>query len=478
MSGPALIAELGLDGRGYEKGLKSASDKTANFAQHINTQIGGALNSVSSGNPLMGIVTRLTGGFLGGAGFAFVGSLIKKAQEASDKVAEQVKETKQGALRTGLDHDTFQRVRNVMMGTGSSMEAFIGFMDHVAVSQEAAKEGGEAGAKAMKQFATVGVSSAEVVSQSYEDLSIQIFKFLKNVDLTGERLAALKGIGGRGAVEVFPAAKKGLDSPLAEKNLVSEAEINRQTKLKESTALTDAAMNDASRGFGRLLAKIFYEVPFKLPWLGLKNAAPGLGRDLGGGEVAPRIKDARVDAEMEQFHAKDEFRRQAIADTEAEERDMAAMEVALERSRVEAEPEYAAKEREKQLSLERSTAAERFAFEQQIFGLQEKAMSNTEREAALRKKIAEHMENAAAFKGVGMEYEALDEANMAAARAGELSGLFQSESFKPTSDSLSRIGGFTGGSGASQGGGIDGVSTKMDTLINAVKSGILIRGEN
>jgi hypothetical protein len=441
MSGPKLIAELGMDGRGYEAGLRTAGRQTENFAASVTSKVQTGLQGAFSGNFIEGLIGRS----LGGIG---LGAVVVAGKQMSDALQEQLKDIKFGTLRTGLDSDTFQRISNVLKSTEVPAEAFSSFLDHIAMKQQEVKAGGESGAKALREFGAMGISAGDATNRSFQELGVQIFRNLQGVELTGEKVAALRDLGGRSAVDLVPAAQAGLDSVTAQTGILSPEFIKQQAMLKASGKEANAIWADVGNTLGKV-----YGFLIKMPYQGFKALPTAFY-----GSNRQTTVDRIVDKQMEFFKEKDADRiAKQTKDREADEK---------------AYGEFLdEQDKQEKIHGERShaTASEQLKYEEQILNIRLRAMTPKQKEAELQKQIAGHLADAKMYQGIGMDYEAAGEMTDAAKKGIELANVFQQSDFKPVSDSLSSVGGFTGFSGESQ--GRSEANQKVQQLINMLTTG-------
>jgi hypothetical protein len=227
------------DLRSKLKGAEQEVEKTSkNMAGHFEKALGG--------NYFGSLLTR-------GIEMAGLGAVAALADRFAEKFNERIKSTRLGTLRTGLDADTFQRFSNLSEASDLPGDAIARSMDHVAEAQQAVLEGGEKGVKAMENFGRLGVSSTDAQKKSFQDLTIQIFRYLQTVEITGEKLTALKAVFGKMGPELIPAMKAGLDSATATKGNIDEGDIANASRMKKATAESDAVAAD----FGNTLGAVW-----------------------------------------------------------------------------------------------------------------------------------------------------------------------------------------------------------------------------
>jgi hypothetical protein len=213
-SGPKITARIDGDGRGWQQTLKTGERQAVDFATHVRGTVQGALG----GNLLGSIFAR---GFAT-VGIGAVGAMVDQMVE---RFNDKLKDIKIGTQRTGLDSEQFQQFQNLTKSTEVSTDAVAVAMDHVAAKQQEIIEGGDQASKVMKDFGLLGVSAADAQTKSFQELFVQMFRYMQTVEMTGERLTALREIMGRAGPELIPAAKMGLESKTANKGLLDDKEI-------------------------------------------------------------------------------------------------------------------------------------------------------------------------------------------------------------------------------------------------------------
>jgi hypothetical protein len=241
-----IKANITGDDKELKAKLKSAEEEVKKTSENMAKNFQNAMG----GDFLKKILTS-------GLGAIGLGIVADYAGELADSFKERIKTVKLGTLRTGLDADTFQRVANLSEATDMPADSFARVMDHIAEQQQKVKEGGEEGAKALERFGKVGVSAADAQRKSYQELSLQIFRYMQNVELTGEKIAALKEIGGRTAPELIPAMKIGLDSATAERGIIDDKDLKAAAEAKKAMAETAAYWADVKNNAGSFFASMF-----------------------------------------------------------------------------------------------------------------------------------------------------------------------------------------------------------------------------
>ena len=237
------------DLKGKLREIESSVDKVA---QHARSALGGNFfgNLLSSSLQAAGL----------GAAMAMV-------DQFATKFRDKLKGIRLEAMRTEMDTQTVQRLQNLEskteIGTGSIGANF----ERGAVAQSKAQEGDKA---LMRSFVLLGATYSDVMEKSWQDLSIQIFKNLQGLDMTIDKVKAIKDIYGKTGMEMMPAARMGLDSTAANTGLVPDKDMDQLRAQDKANAQTDKFWASVANWFS------FHAVSFKNfvknPWSLLPSA--------------------------------------------------------------------------------------------------------------------------------------------------------------------------------------------------------------
>lgn len=278
-----LKAFLGLDGSGFQKGLNQATQASEKFSAGFQK----IFNAGSGG--LSGVISSFGGRMAGALGFTYV---FKKIEEGISRLQDRAKEIRAGGGALGLNTNEFQRIQNVMEGTGSGVEKVTHAFVELAKAQDEVKNNEEGAAKTIKLFASLGVSLDEIKTKSIPQLFFEIAENMKSAAMDGEKLAAMaKVFGNRNLYAVVPAIKKGFTGALANSDIIDEDLIE---KLKKQGEAQKELM-----------------MPFKLFWqgvietagdakaglIGMINKADKYGyfKDTSNPNAEKRISDAKIE---------------------------------------------------------------------------------------------------------------------------------------------------------------------------------------
>jgi hypothetical protein len=206
-----MMAEIGLDGSGFDLGAKRVESVAAKLNKEIQSQLG---------SQLMGII-----------GVAALEEAGRRTVEWGAKLSDLAKEA-------GLTAEAFQKMSYAFTSTGASQESMVSFLERLRSSRQAALDqpvGSEA-----KAFSRLGISSAELSSDSSEALMRKIGTAIKNGSLD-QLEAPLREVGGRGAGALVAGFKAGIDEKGAELEksgaIMSDAQAARMKQVQEEFEL-------------------------------------------------------------------------------------------------------------------------------------------------------------------------------------------------------------------------------------------------
>lgn len=190
----SLKAFLGLDGSGFETGLKRAQSQAQKFT------------------------TSLSGDFKSRVGALFT---LAAAEEGARKIVEYTSHIQDLSDELGMSTDAIQQWDYALRLAGSDIDKSAGFFEHLAESRDRAL-GGDA--NALDAFKKLGVSPADLRNKRIEDLGVQIGNAVKAGDAQ-KLIGALKEVGGKGAASMMAAFKAGIQDALRDAPLIKEKDI-------------------------------------------------------------------------------------------------------------------------------------------------------------------------------------------------------------------------------------------------------------
>jgi hypothetical protein len=237
-----FIIRLGLRTSEFTAGKNKAVADLNDFSLKIDGFIGKAMK--------MGDALKA-----GVSGFA-VGKLFLKVNQELDDLIKKAKEIKIGSTRTGLDSTRFQQISNVAEAKGSSADSFMRSEEKVADAMTSIRDGDDQGAKLQRAMARLGVTMDDIKKKNHQQVWFEIAENMKHVEMTTERLAALKDIFGKNAVELIPVFREGLDGKIANRGVLDEKEIKDLTDLAKLSKEAAQPWKDVGRevviGFGKI----------------------------------------------------------------------------------------------------------------------------------------------------------------------------------------------------------------------------------
>jgi hypothetical protein len=190
----SLKAILGLDGSGFQLGIKQAQSAANKFSKTLDSEFGSRLKTL-----------------LGAAA----------VEEAARHTLDFAGHVNDLSLRLGISTDAVQQWDNALKQSGSSIETAASFFDKLAIAREKAL-GGDG--KTMGAFKKLGVSQSDLQSKRVEDIGLQIGEAVKNGDPQA-MISSLREVGGKGAGELIAAFKAGLKDMFDSTPLISAEDI-------------------------------------------------------------------------------------------------------------------------------------------------------------------------------------------------------------------------------------------------------------
>lgn len=219
----SLKAILGLDGSGFELGMKRAQSVAKKFS-----------------NDLGGEATSRLRNFL----------TLAAAEEGMRRMYEYAGRIADMSEQLDISTTAFQQWEGAVGKAGGKAENVAAFFESLAASRKKAL-GGDA--ESLGNFQKFGIGQSDLKTMRLEDLGLAIGNAVKNGD-TQSMLAPLKEIGGKGATKLVAAFKAGLEDEFKNVSIIPPE------KIAEFDAL-----GDRFQGLGKELIVAF--TPFVL-WLG------------------------------------------------------------------------------------------------------------------------------------------------------------------------------------------------------------------
>lgn len=232
-----LKATLGLDGSGFELGIKRAQSAAQKFA----TQTREGINSKLSG-------------FLSAA---FVEEAIRKTVDYASTINDL-------SERLGVSTDAIQQWEYAVTQAGGKAEDVASFFEKLAANREKAL-GGDNGS--LKAFKTLGVNPADLQNKRVEDIGLQIGNAIKGGDAQA-LIGSLKEVGGKGAGALVAAMKEGLSEQFSNAPLIKTEDIIKLDAMGDDFATLGKKLMAGFTPFitflGKALLYIFDEVQKKV----------------------------------------------------------------------------------------------------------------------------------------------------------------------------------------------------------------------
>lgn len=234
-----FIIRIGLNSSNFTAG----KNKTVSDIQQIDVALHKLMNfDAASALAGTGIGALLFKGF-------------QKANGEIDKLIEKADKLKAAATRNNLDTTTLQQMQNVARENNMDPDSLQERIDKVADPMQAIRDGTDTAAKYQMAFARLGVTLDDIKRKNHQQVFFEIAENIKSVEMTTERMAALRDIFGRNAGEMLPMFKEGFNSPVANRGVLSESEIKDLDELKklnkEANAPWEAFGKDIALKFGR-----------------------------------------------------------------------------------------------------------------------------------------------------------------------------------------------------------------------------------
>lgn len=194
-----LKAILGLDGSGFEVGIKRAQSQVDKFASNLRS----------------GVNSRL-GQFLTAA----------VAAEAMRKTIAYAGTINDLSERLAISTDAIQQWEFAALQAGGTAEGVASFFEKLATSRDKALGGGEDAPKALAAFEKFGISKEQLQGMRLQDIGLKIGNVVKNGDAQ-KFIASLREVGGRGATSLIAAFKGGLEEAFGNAPLIKTEDIIR-----------------------------------------------------------------------------------------------------------------------------------------------------------------------------------------------------------------------------------------------------------
>lgn len=190
----SLKAVLGLDGSGFELGIKRAQSQASKFASEvrggINSKLGGLLATTA------------------------IVAFAKKTIDAAGAVNDM-------SERLDISTDAVQQWNYAAAQAGSSAEKVTGFFEKLADARADALSGN---AGKMDSFRALGVSESDLKSGRLEDIGLKIGNAVKTGDAQ-KLISSLKDVGGKGAASLVAAFKAGLEDAFSGAPIIKAEQI-------------------------------------------------------------------------------------------------------------------------------------------------------------------------------------------------------------------------------------------------------------
>lgn len=252
----SLKGILGLDASGFELGLKRAGSAADKFQSSIKNSISNKL-----------------AGFLSAAAIA----------AGAKKIADYAGEVNDLSQRLGISTDAVQQWEHAAVQAGGTADHVAKFFEALAVARGKAL-GGDQGA--LNSFAKLGVQSKDLSSKRLEEIGFQIGNAVKAGDAQ-KLIAALKDVGGKGAMQLVAAFKSGLAEAFQDAPLIKTEDIIRLD-----------ALGDQFNTFGKQLMAAFAPVISFIGqailgvWDDIRSIPAFLGEFMGTLRMGGTFKDA------------------------------------------------------------------------------------------------------------------------------------------------------------------------------------------
>ncbi len=255
-----LKAILGLDGSGFEAGMKRAQSTAQKFA-----------TSAQSG------ISRKLGGFLTAA---FVEESIRKTVNYGGAINDL-------SERLGVSTDAIQQWEYAAKQAGGTADNVAMFFEKISENRDKALNG-DAGA--LKSFKDFGVTPDDLKNKRVEDIGLQIGNAVKAGDAQA-LIGSLKEIGGKGAAALVASMKGGLEEAFGNAPLIKTEDIVRLDALGDEFVTLGKRIMAALTPAITAIAEKFFELTDHI-----KGVGAYFGSRSGGASVKESYK-AMFDAE-------------------------------------------------------------------------------------------------------------------------------------------------------------------------------------
>jgi hypothetical protein len=185
----SLKAILGLDGSGFELGIKRAQSAAEKFTNKVQKSVGSTLRNHLVG--LLGI------------------HAIKEAIRGTIQYGSEISDTSD---RLDVSAEAMQKWSYALKQNGADAGAAVSFFEKLGEAREKAL-GGDS--DSLAAFQKLGVSAGDLRTKRIEDIGLQIGNAVKAGDAQ-KLIGALRDIGGKGAGALVTAFKAGLSSTFAD----------------------------------------------------------------------------------------------------------------------------------------------------------------------------------------------------------------------------------------------------------------------
>lgn len=448
MPGPKITARMDLDGRGFEAGLKGMTGKLQSFTNNAKGMVIGALG---------------------------VGSIEEFVRRTGSKMIEIRNAAKQFQITT----DEVQQLGKAAGKSGLEFEDFGTAMDKMGTARVSAIEDSQ---KLRNTFERYGITLKDL-----QDPQIRNIDLLKKMsaairenggEMTARDRANFRELFGKSGAKLIESLKE-LDSK--DDKLIKKEDIERVYQATRAikalgkeiqllgagpigtVAGAAAIMLKYGRGQGKKDMDEAHEYIMDVDRKSLNPGQDEFLRDqvLKYGKAQKDFDIPKIDEHMANILAfkKDKgFRPKGYYDEGAN------LGLADDGDLVEAGQTLEGKR-------QKETDTELLKLEERIFEMRRKSLTPLEQQQALMKEISKHIADAQGLENIGLDWEGAQERIEAAQKAGELTSLYGQDTFKPVSDQLSNVGGFTGASGRMQTSGHD-IKNKVQTVIDLLQRGI------
>lgn len=196
---PSLWATLGLQAGQFYSELNNAQAKSRGAGDRISSALGDAITSK---------VMQF-------ASVAAVEAAISKTVQYADKIDEL-------STSLGISTDDLQRWDYALAQNGSNLDAGVKFFQQLAVSKSKAFAGDDGRINALKQF---GITLSDLGRLNASEMAMRISEVIASAPDPQAYYAALREIGGRGALEMVTAMRSGLAEAFNAAPIISKENI-------------------------------------------------------------------------------------------------------------------------------------------------------------------------------------------------------------------------------------------------------------